>query len=65
MAMTLRLSDDETTALREAAVREGISMQEVARKAVRQYVENWAAERDAFLAEFVRDNKVLLDRLGQ
>jgi predicted transcriptional regulator len=65
MAMTLRLSDDETAALREAADREGISMQEVARKAVRQYVENWAAERDSFLADFARDNKVLLDRLGQ
>ncbi len=63
--MTLRLSDDETAALRKAADREGISMQEVARKAVRQYVENWAAERDAFLADFARDNKVLLDRLGQ
>jgi predicted transcriptional regulator len=65
MAMTLRLSDDETTALREAAEREGISMQELARKAVRQYVDGWATERDAFLADFARDNKGLLDRLGQ
>jgi predicted transcriptional regulator len=65
MAMTLRLSDDETTALREAAEREGISMQELARKAVRQYVDGWATERDAFLADFARDNQGLLDRLGQ
>lgn len=63
--MTLRLSDEETRALREAAEREGISMQELARKAVRQYVEAWAAERDAFLADFARDNRALLDRLGQ
>ncbi len=63
--MTLRLSEDETASLRAAAEREGISMQELARKAVRQYVENWATERDAFLAGFARENRSLLDRLGQ
>lgn len=39
MAMTLRLTDDETQALRERARREGRSMQEVAREAVRVYIE--------------------------
>lgn len=39
MAMTLRLTDDETDLLREQAEREGRSMQAVARAAVRQYVE--------------------------
>jgi predicted transcriptional regulator len=39
MAMTLRLSDAETEALRRRAEREGRSMQEVAREAVREYVE--------------------------
>jgi len=39
MAMTLRLSDDETEALRQGAEREGRSMQEVARSAVRDYIE--------------------------
>ncbi len=39
MAMTLRLTDEETAALRERAEREGRSMQEVARAAVREYVE--------------------------
>ena len=63
--MTLRLSDEETESLRAAAEREGISMQELARKAVRNYVENWAAERDAFLTDFARENRSLLDRLGQ
>lgn len=38
MAMTLRLTDDERTALRERAEAEGISMQEAARRAVREYV---------------------------
>jgi predicted transcriptional regulator len=38
MAMTLRLTDDEQAALRERAEVEGISMQEAARRAVRDYV---------------------------
>jgi predicted transcriptional regulator len=38
MAMTLRLTDDEQAALRERAQVEGISMQEAARRAVRDYV---------------------------
>lgn len=39
MAMTLRLTDQETDALRRRAQREGRSMQEVAREAVRQYID--------------------------
>jgi plasmid stability protein len=39
MAMTLRLTEDEAEALRLRAEREGRSMQEVARAAVRDYVE--------------------------
>lgn len=38
MAMTLRLTEDEQAALREQAQAEGISMQEAARRAVREYV---------------------------
>jgi predicted transcriptional regulator len=37
--MTLRLTDDETEALRRQADVEGRSMQDVARQAVRDYVE--------------------------
>lgn len=36
--MTLRLTEDEQAALRERAEAEGISMQEAARRAVRDYV---------------------------
>lgn len=36
--MTLRLTDEEQAALRERADAEGISMQEAARRAVRDYV---------------------------
>lgn len=39
MPMTLRLTDDEMQALRLRAQREGRSMQEVAREAVRDYVQ--------------------------
>ena len=38
MAMTLRLTDIEQAALRERAEAEGISMQEAARRAVREFV---------------------------
>ncbi len=38
MAMTLRLTDIEQAALRERADAEGISMQEAARRAVREFV---------------------------
>jgi len=38
MAMTLRLTDDEQAQLRERAAAEGVSMQEVARRAVREYI---------------------------
>jgi predicted transcriptional regulator len=39
MAMTLRLTQDETDALRRRARREGRSMQDVARAAVRDYID--------------------------
>ena len=38
MAMTLRLTDDEHTALKARAEAEGISMQDAARRAVREYI---------------------------
>ena len=67
MAMTLRLSDDEADALRKRADYEGRSMQEVAREAVREYVENHS--RDDLL-EAVLDSErpryaEALERLGQ
>jgi predicted transcriptional regulator len=67
MAMTLRLSDEEGAALREQAEREGRSMQEVAREAVREYVD---ARHRAELLEEVLDEQLpryteALERLGQ
>jgi plasmid stability protein len=67
MAMTLRLDDGETEALRERAEHEGRSMQEVARQAVREYVER-TSRRD--LLDRVLDEELpryaeALRRLGE
>ena len=67
MAMTLRLSDEETEALRAQAESESRSMQEVARQAVREYVENHSR---AELLEDVLDEELprfadALERLGR
>jgi predicted transcriptional regulator len=67
MAMTLRLSDDEQTALRERAEAEGISMQEAARRAVRDYVAR-GQHRDRVSAaaeRVIAAHADALDRLGR
>ncbi len=65
MAMTLRLTDDETEQLRRAAEADGVSMHEFARQAIAASVDAWARTRDTFLADFATQNRALLDRLGQ
>lgn len=67
MAMTLRLTDDERAALAERAEAEGISMQEAARRAVRDYVSRGQhRERVSAAAKRVmRTHADALDRLGQ
>ena len=67
MAMTLRLDEQETEALRRRAELEGRSMQEVARQAVRDYIER-ASKRQ--LLDRVLDDELphyaeALERLGQ
>ena len=67
MAMTLRLTDDEAEALRLRAEIEQRSMQEIARQAVRDYIER-TSRRD--LLERVLDEELpryaeALERLGQ
>jgi predicted transcriptional regulator len=67
MAMTLRLTDQEQAALQRRAEREGISMQEAARRAVREYVAR-AEHRDrvARSAERVMEfHADALERLGR
>jgi len=53
MAMTLRLTDSEQEALRERAEAEGISMQEAARRAVREFIAR-GAHRDNVQAAATR-----------
>lgn len=67
MAMTLRLTDDETAALRARAEREGRSMQEVARTAVRDYIERTSTREllDEVLDEELPRYAEALRRLGQ
>jgi plasmid stability protein len=45
MAMNLRLTDEETAALRRKAAEEGRSMQEVARAAISEYVSDSPSRR--------------------
>ena len=67
MAMTLRLTDQETEALRRRAEREGRSMQEVARQAVRDYVESTSKREllDRVLDDELPRYAEALERLGQ
>jgi hypothetical protein len=65
--MTLRLTDDESRALRRRAELEGRPMQEVARQAIREYVDGHSR---AELLNRVLDEELpryaeALERLGQ
>jgi plasmid stability protein len=67
MAMTLRLTDEEATALRLRAQREGRSMQEVARAAVRDYIDRTSRREllDDVLDEELPRFAEALRRLGE
>jgi predicted transcriptional regulator len=67
MAMTLRLAPDETDALRQRAELEHRSMQDVARQAIREYIEGHSR---AELLDHVLDQELpryaeALERLGK
>lgn len=63
--MTLRLTDDETAALRAYAEATGRSMQDVARQAIRDYVAERGKARAAILKRIVDEDAALLDLLAQ
>lgn len=67
MAMTLRLTDEEAEALRRRAQREARSMQEVARQAVREYIDSHSRAEllDQVLDEELPRYAEALERLGQ
>jgi hypothetical protein len=66
MAMTLRLTDAEARALRRRAEHEGRPMQEVARQAIREYVEGHSRAEllDRILDEELPRYAEALERLG-
>ncbi len=67
MAMTLRLTESEAEALRRRAQREGRSMQEVAREAVRDYIDRTSRREllDQVLDEELPRYAEALERLGE
>ncbi len=65
MAMNLRLTDDETAALRERADKEGRSMQEVARQAIDEYVSERPKRLRAAIERVRTEDAELLERLGR
>jgi predicted transcriptional regulator len=67
MAMTLRLADSEADALRQRADLEQRSMQEVARQAIREYIESHSRADllDRVLDEELPRYAEALRRLGQ
>ena len=67
MAMTLRLTDEETDALRRRATREGRSMQDVARSAVRDYIDRTSRREllDEVLDQELPKYSEALRRLGE
>lgn len=67
MAMTLRLDEHETDALRRRAELEGRSMQDVARQAVRDYIERNSKREllDRVLDDELPRYAEALERLGQ
>lgn len=64
MAMTLRLDDDQRDELRRRAAIEGISMQEAARRAIREYVER-SDHHDRVVAAAQRIMAVHADAIDQ
>lgn len=65
MAMTLRLTDEETEALREKAADEGRSMQEVAKSAINRYTKEEDIEFRKMVRSVVERDRELLDRLAR
>jgi hypothetical protein len=65
MAMNLRLSDDETAALRARAERDGRSMQEVARTAISEYLAERPSRLRAAIDRVRTEDAELLERLSR
>lgn len=65
MAMTLRLDEAQTAALRERAESEGCSMQALAKRAIDQYLSNREDRLAQAIAQVAHTDAELLDRLSR
>lgn len=65
MAMNLRLTEDETEALRARAELEGRSMQEVARSAIAAYISDREKRLQSAIQRVRTEDAELLERLGK
>ena len=65
VAMTLRLSEEESQQLRARAAAEGISMQEVAKKAIAEYLAHRNSKLMNAIEDVVQNDAELLRRLSQ
>ena len=63
--MNLRLTEDETEALRRKAEQEGRSMQEVARTAIAEYVSDRRQRLSSAIERVRTEDAELLHRLSQ
>jgi predicted transcriptional regulator len=64
MAMTLRLSEEQTAKLRATAEREGISMQAAALKAIDDYISRRTQRRQEIIEQIFTEDASLFDRLS-
>ncbi len=64
MAMTLRLTEEQTAKLRATAEREGVSMQAVALRAIDEYVDRRAARREEIIEQIFTEDAELFRRLA-
>ncbi|NYJ75590.1 CopG family transcriptional regulator [Allobranchiibius huperziae] len=64
MAMTLRMTDELTEALRQTSEREGLSMQAVAVRAIEEYTSRHAHLRDQLLSTLVVEDRAVIARLA-
>ena len=65
MAMTLRLTEEETAALRSRAELENRSMQEVARTAINAYIADRSSRVAGAISRVTSEDAELLDRLSK
>lgn len=64
VAMTLRLTEEQTAKLRATAEREGVSMQAVALKAIDEYVDRRATRRAEIIEQIFAEDAELFRRLA-